>query len=114
MEAGRLRHRIEIDSKVSAQDATGDPVPTWVPWATRVPAEIAAFSGREFFGMNQILAQATAKITIRYRPGIDATMRIRHTVGGVEVVYNILGVLPDNESGVDSITMPVSRGTNKG
>lgn len=110
MEAGRLRHRIDIYQKVTVQDSTGDPVPSWVLWAEKVAAEVAPLSAREFLGQNQILAQATAKILIRYRAGIDPTMRISHN----GTIYNILGVLPDPDSGLDYMLLPASRGTNEG
>ena len=109
--AGQLRHRIDIDERVTAQDATGDPVVTWTPWAQGVPAAVEPLSSREFSGIpSHILAQATTKIRIRFRPGLSATMRIRH--GGT--IYNILGVLPDPDSGRDALLLPAVSGTNAG
>ena len=109
--AGIFRHRVDIDERVTAQDATGDPVVTWTPWATSVPAEIAPWSAREYSTVpSHILAQATTRIRIRYRPGVVPTMRVRHG----ETVYNLVGVLPDPDSGRDSLLLPAVSGTNSG
>lgn len=106
MGAGKYRHRIDIERKV----ANGDGY-TWQPVVRNLPAEIKPLSAREFVGAgSQVLGQASARIEIRYRPGLDPTMRVRHGA----VIYNILGVLEDDESGTEWITLPVSRGTNAG
>lgn len=110
MEAGRLRHRIDIDEKIETQDGNGDPVVTWKPFARRVPAAIEPLSAKEFLSLNQPVAQGSARIVIRWMAGVLPTMRARHG----ETIYNILGVLSDRESGRDYLTLPVSRGTNEG
>jgi len=106
----RLRHRIDIDQRVATQDAQGGESFTWSPWASKVPAEIAPLSAREFLAANQVHGEAVARITIRWREGLDPTMRIRH---GSDV-YNIGGGLPDQGSGRRHITIVVSRGVNAG
>jgi SPP1 family predicted phage head-tail adaptor len=109
--AGKFRHRIDLEERVTVQDETGDPVVTWVLWAERIPASIEPISVREFSAApSHLLSQATTKITIRYRPGVVATMRARHGA----TIYNLLGVLPDRESGRDTLLLPAVSGTNTG
>lgn len=110
MRPQRLRHRIDIDKRELVQDPMGGETLTWVPFATGIPAEVAPLSAREFLSANQVHGEVTARITIRWMDGLDATMRVRHG----SMVYNIAGVLPDAKSGRDHITLPVSAGANEG
>jgi len=104
MQAAELRHPIEIEQKVEAGDGF-----TWTRFR-RVMASIKPLSAREFIGQDQTLGGAESVVKIWYIDGIDPTMRIRRG----SIIYNILGVLPDDRSGREWITMPVSRGTNEG
>lgn len=118
-EAGRFRHRVDIEYPIESQDGTGQPVKSWLPFALGVPAEIAAVSAREFIAGGSEQAKIVARIRIRFRPGIDATMRCKHKVaedssGPVYDIYNIEGALPDPDSGRCFILLPVSKGTNEG
>lgn len=109
--AGRLRHRVTIEQKVITRDPdTGAPITTWQPFATDIAAEVVPLSAKEFIAAQAMQSQVSARITLRYRPGLLAAMRI--TFRGQ--VYNIAGVLPDNVSGLEYITLPVSQGTNDG
>lgn len=99
-----LRHPVEIQRKVAAGDGF-----TWETWK-RVMAEVRNLSAREFMSFDQTLGHVEATIRIWFIDGVDPTMRIRHG----EVIYSILGVLPDNMSGRQYIVLPVSRGTNEG
>lgn len=106
LSAGRLRHRIQIQRKAYTQDAvTGDMVPNWVNHV-KVWAEIAPLSGREFIAANAEQSKVIARITIRQRNDVDATMRILH--GGK--FYNIEAVLPDKDSMLEYSTLPCSEG----
>ncbi len=118
MEAGRLRHRITLQERVTSQDEHGDPVVTWTSWAEIVPAEIVPVSGREFLAGQGIVGQVTTKIRIRWRPGVVETMRALHTVdagspGRVDI-YNIAAVLPDPDSGRVFVWLMCARGVNDG
>ena len=119
MEAGRLRHRVTIQERVTVQDPNGDPVVTWTDWATNVPAEILPVSGREFLAGQGITAQVTVKIRIRWRRGLKPTMRFVHAVdlSGSPILYyyyNIAGILPDSDSGRVFVWLPCSKGVNEG
>jgi head-tail adaptor len=53
-----------------------------------------------------VQSQVSARITIRQRSGITAAMRVVHG----SKVYQIEGVLPDKESGLEYLTLPCSEG----
>ena len=55
-------------------------------------AGLHGLSGREFFASQQGQSEGTHKVTIRFRPGVAADMRIVH--GGK--VFGIVAPLPDN------------------
>jgi SPP1 family predicted phage head-tail adaptor len=107
MEAGRLRHRINIERRVNSQDpTTGAIAPVWVVYARDVPAAIEPLSAREFVAGQAMQSEVTARIVIRARSGLDASMRIKHG----KQVYNPAGFLADMDSGRDYLTIPCSLG----
>ncbi len=73
--AGKLRHRVTIQQKSVTRNTFGEEVVTWQDVAT-VWAAIEPLRGREFFESQQINAEVTTQITIRYRDGIAPEMRI--------------------------------------
>lgn len=108
--AGRLRHRVTIQEPVDSPDAMGGVVTTWQTVADSVPAEIVPLSAREFLAMNQINSSVIARITMRGRRSLEPAMRILHRGD----VYNIEGILNDPDSGLEYVTIPVSKGVNQG
>lgn len=110
--AGRLRHRVRIEEQVTARDSDGIEQTDWVPVAT-VWASVEPLSAREFIQSGQAQSSVTAKIIIRARR-MTASMRLIHQTRFGDQVYNIAGVLPDNVSGVEYITLPVTAGVNEG
>lgn len=109
--AGRLRHRVNIESPVDTQDATtGEIVRTWTALHSKVPARIEHLSVREFLQSKADQSEIAARITIRYRAGLTADMRILHG----STVYNPAGFLADNKSGQEYLTIPCSQGINEG
>ena len=110
MRAGSLRHRITIQRSEPKQDPnTGAMTQAWVDVATTW-ASIEPLSARDFIAASAAQSEISARIVIRYRPGIDSTMRILE--GGR--IFNIKGVLPDANSGREYLTLPVSEGVNDG
>ena len=113
IKAGRLRHRVAIQAKTNVQDpVTGEMVPTWITvtgWES-VPAAIEPLSAREFIAAQAVQSAVTARITLRYRAGLDASMRIVHN----GTIYNIAGILADPDSGLEYVTIPCSQGVNAG
>jgi SPP1 family predicted phage head-tail adaptor len=110
--AGRLRHRVRIEEQVTERDSDGIEQREWVTVAT-VWAAVEPLSAREFVQSGQVQSSVTAKIIIRARR-MTASMRLIHEMRYGDQVYNIAGVLPDNVSGVEYITLPVSAGVNEG
>lgn len=106
----RLRHIVRIEQPTTAKDAFGAPLPGWEIVWDNVYAEVVPSSAREFVASAKENSQVTARITLRWRPGMHAAMRITHR----GTVYNISGVLPDGGSGLEYITLPVTAGVNGG
>ncbi len=75
MRAGELRHRITIQQATETPSTSGAITQTWSTVAT-VWAAIEALSGREAFAAQQVNAQVSSRIRIRYRAGITPKMRI--------------------------------------
>jgi SPP1 family predicted phage head-tail adaptor len=106
----RLRHRIDIDAPGGVQDPDSGEVTTgWAPFAVDVPAEVVPLSGREFIQSEAGQHEVTARMTIRYMPGVEPTMRVRFDGD----TYSISAVLPD-PTGRRHITLMVSRGLGDG
>lgn len=107
--AGRLRHRVEFQVLGETQDPeSGAMVPGWTE-AFKAWAEIAPLSAREFIPAQAERSKVTARITVRWREGLDASMRIVHN----GTIYNIEGVLTDADSGREYVTLPVSTGVRE-
>lgn len=115
--AGQYRHRVDIQDWMSMRDEeTGAFTEAWVTVFANVPARIAPASGREFLAAAAIQSEIIARIVIRARPGLKARQRVLHIGPNAEVlgVYNVAAWLPDQESGRDYVSAPVSVGVNEG
>ncbi|MHB0844753.1 phage head closure protein [Stutzerimonas nitrititolerans] len=114
MQAGKLRHRIQFQQQVQGQDTeTGAVVLVWQDWPApgkKLWASIEPLSARDFISAQALQSEVTARIVIRQRDGVVATMRVLHR----GKVYTIHGVLPDPDSGLEYITLPVSEGVKDG
>lgn len=112
MKAGRLRHRVRIESFQEQRDSSGeviqDPQTGEIARAWTLVAEVWAavepLSAREFIASAATQAATTVRITIRYRENLDASMRLNHN----GKVYNINGLLADNDSGLEYLTIPAA------
>lgn len=106
LQAGRLRHRISIDRQDNAQDpVSGAITKTWTEIAANVPAAVEPLSGREWIAANQVQSLVSARVTVRYRPDLDISMRVRH--GGD--TYRLVAILPDANSGREWLTLMAER-----
>ena len=76
MRIGKLRHRVTIQRPADELDPLGAPV-GWIDVAT-VWASIEPLRGREFWAAQQVNAEQTVKVGIRYRPGVTSAMRVLH------------------------------------
>lgn len=112
LKAGRLRHRVTIQKPGAVtQDATsGETSRAWENFLVDEPAEITPLSVRDFITSQANTSVIVARITIRYRDGMSARMRVLH---GAKI-YNPQGWLPDPQSGIEYLTAPCSEGANEG
>ena len=114
MKAGSLRHWVSLQAPTLSQDATtGENTVVWTEQA-KVPAAIEPLSAREFIQSAAEQSEITAKITLRYNGNIQPNWRIVNVLRGVTRIYNPAGILPDKDSGLESITIPVKNGVNTG
>ena len=88
MRAGRLRHRLILQSKTYTRDSYGAAIVTWNTEGTRWGA-IEPLSGRELFAQQQVQSEAQVRIMLRYYSGLDTTWRVSH--GGL--AYDIVEVI---------------------
>jgi SPP1 family predicted phage head-tail adaptor len=78
MQSGKLRYFVAIEQKSGARDTFGAGQELWSTVA-QVYAGFETLSGRELFAAQKINPDVTHKITIRYRAGILAEMRVNWT-----------------------------------
>lgn len=88
MNAGQLRHRVVIESRTGTQDSVGQPIDDWSVFA-ELWAAVEPLTGRELFSAQQVNAETTTRVRMRYREGLDTSMRIVHH--GIN--YNILNII---------------------
>lgn len=113
MQAGKLRHRIDIQELVPVRDPdTGEfGEPDWVARWEKCPARVEPLSARDLVAAKAAQSEATGRMVIRYRTGVLPTMRI---ICRGEV-YSIEGPpLEDDKSGRDYLTILVSKGVKDG
>lgn len=110
MKAGQLRHRVTLQRPVKIQKPeTGSVTNSWESVAD-LWAGVAPASAREFVAAMAVQSEITTRITIRYREDVTPKHRILFR----DKIYNIEGVLPDPDSGLDWLTLPCSEGINDG
>lgn len=111
MRAGKLRHRVSLQryQYVGQDPDTGEELRQWQD-ARTCWASIEPLSVREMIAAQAEQSKVSARITIRYTDDVDAAMRVVHTKRGTKKFYNIEGVLPDNDSGLEYLTLAVSEG----
>jgi len=90
MQAGRLNRRCVIQQPGTVQDELGQPIPGWTDVAL-VWASIRHLSGVEAIKADATVSTVKASIRIRWRPGLNAGMRVVHDAQ----VYSIEAVMPD-------------------
>lgn len=123
LDAGKLRHRVRIERYTAQRDSAGEVIQDqhtgavtmfWEEVVT-VWAAIEPLSAREFIQSAATQSQVTARITIRQRDGLDASMRLIHVrTGRPEVIYNPVAFLEDLASGLEYMTIPCTRGVGEG
>lgn len=92
MDIGKLRHRITLQEYTTTKDSYGAEIESWADKVS-VFASIEPLSGREYFKAQQINAEVTTSITIRYISGVLPKMRIRLS----DRYFEILSVINPEE-----------------
>lgn len=75
MPAGPLRERCAIQAESTSDDGMGGQTLSWSTSAT-VWARVTPIGGREQVQAQQVQDSVTHRVTIRYRPGLNAGMRL--------------------------------------
>lgn len=91
MKAGRLDQRVTIQRRTEEVDDWGQPLPSaWADHAS-VWAAVEPLSGREFIAAQAAMSETTARITMRWIPGIDSGMRVIHGADtyGIDTVIHL-------------------------
>jgi len=104
--AGKLRHFVQVQRPNRTQNPITGAMETNWTLVVQVYAEIVPLSVREFIAAAAEQSEVSARITIRHRTDVDATMRIVYRGRA----YQILGSLEDPVSGLEYLTLAVSEG----
>lgn len=100
MRSGTLRHRIEIQGESVTRDSYGGETKSWTTSAT-VWASINPLSGRERLAAQQVNAETTHKITMRYHSGLTPENRIKFG----SRIFDIEEILNTGENNVELVIM---------
>lgn len=74
--AGRLRHSIDIEQRIDADDNDyGGSSSVWTPLHNNVRAEIRSMSGGELVDAKASVAEVSIKVRFRFIPGLTAAHR---------------------------------------
>lgn len=112
LNAGRLRHRVEVQRKETEVDSDdGIVAEYWVnAFGRLLSADIKPLSGRELLAAHAVSSRVSTRIVMRYRRDVTAEMRVLHR----DTIYAIDAVVPDPDSGRRWMTLQCSSGVNEG
>lgn len=105
---GDLSRRVTLQERSESVDSFGQRSQSWSDVAT-VWASIVPLAGRELLAANAISAEATHRITIRYRAGLDASMRAVYSGRAMNIV-----AVQDRDTAHRYIDLLVSEGLSNG
>ena len=94
MQAGKLRHLVDIQTNSTTRDTTGQPVASWSDTSTDQRAFIRPLRGNELMIARQVTPQVTHEITMR-NPALTHDQRLQEA-GGTRT-FNILSIINVNE-----------------
>ena len=99
--AGDLRDRVVIEYRRLGQNQLGEAEESWKPVA-KVWANVEPLSGREYFLAQQVQAETTHSVEMRFRPGLNAS-EYRLKIGATTL--NILSAIDVENLGVKHVLM---------
>lgn len=93
MYAGKLRHRLAVQTRQDAADSFGEPVSTWVDagwiWASVVPV-----AGSETVESDRVSAEVTHRIETRWGARVTTRNRLRYPdSNGSERFFEVVSAL---------------------
>ncbi len=88
---GQLRHKVTVQSVTETENSFGETVKTLVDVAD-VYARVQPLQGRELFAAQQVMAEITTRITMRYSTDV-AAVSPKHQVKFGTTQYDILNVI---------------------
>ncbi|MFC7515092.1 phage head closure protein [Herbaspirillum sp. GCM10030257] len=111
MDAGKFNRRITIQQPAVSRGSRGGAVDTWMDWKKDIWAKVTPLSGTERRGTEHggEVAEARTEFIIRYRPGVDETMRVLYK----GKFYNIKHVKDLNDDH-DILVLTCDTGANDG
>lgn len=110
MRAGRLRHRLTVQSISQSQDlVTGEIVQGWTDTGLKIWGSIEPLSVREFIEAKAAQGEVSARVLTRWNDGIDESMRLVNEKTGT--AYEIKGPpMTDTVSNRHYMTLMVGSG----
>ena len=100
IQAGKLRHKISIQSKASTRNGYNEVDDTWsTDFTTR--ASITPLSGRELTEAQQVNSEVTHKVVTRYREPVSSAQRI---LFGSRIFHIVSVINPEERNGELQIT----------
>lgn len=99
MESGKLRHIVTLQRQRDVRGELGGVTHVWEDWLVNIRAEVLPLAAREQWQAQQVAAEVDVRIRIRYRPGIDARVRVKHArdggAGGSPQVFDYYDLIGD-------------------
>jgi SPP1 family predicted phage head-tail adaptor len=94
MNAGKMRQRVTLQRQTDTGglDDYGQPLPPWEDVAS-VWAAVDPLEGRELWAAQQVNAEISARISIRYREGVTTQMRVAFG----DRLYDVLSLVDPEE-----------------
>jgi len=105
MQAGQLRHRIELQSSDGSKNTFGEKEKIWTTYAT-VWASIEPLRGRELLWAQQISAELTHSILIRYNS--DVTVKDRAKMGVRIFTFNVVKNMDEKDEMLEILCKEVA------
>lgn len=76
MHAGELDQRVTLQTATVTRDAVGGPAEAWADTVT-VWAKVRPLTGKQIAQAQQVSADVSTAVTIRWRSGVTAAMRLK-------------------------------------
>lgn len=92
MNPSQFKNRITFQKLSGYEDALGQYIESWVDHVS-VWCMVKTVQGREYFAAAASQSENTYRFVIRYRPGIDSSMRINYKGR----IFNIESAINDDE-----------------